>query len=153
METNLTYLGIDPGQKGGIAVISKGRLTAWYGEPNAVKLFEIIKQWQPRAVYMEKAQTMPKQGIISAFTYGVGFGELLGVLQCTETQHYLFHPRIWQSKMFIGTGSHLAPKFRASTVFRRVFPEVAPRIANKVGRLHDGIVDAALICMYGIKHL
>lgn len=145
--------GIDPGKNGAIVVLNKGVYVDHMLNLCATTLYEAIQKYKPYQVFLEKAQTIPKQGIMSAFTYGCGFGEITGVLAVTNTSHIMFHPRIWQAKMFIGVPPHHAPKFKASTVFRRIFPKVVPLIANKSGKLHDGVVDAALIGYYGTKHL
>lgn len=150
----VTYFGIDPGKNGAIAIVSlNGQLVSWTLEPSGKVLYELLCKWKPSAVFIEKAHTMPKQGIVSAFTYGSHFGELIAATEIYGAVHHLVVPRHWQFKMFLGTDSKDAPKYRASQAFKRLFPEIAPEIANRAGRLHEGVVDAALIGLYGAKHL
>lgn len=149
-----TYFGIDPGKSGAIVVLDANeQMLAWNLEPSGKLLYTLMQTWKPRAVYLEKAQTMPKQGIVSAFTYGSGFGELIAAMDIYGVAYHLVPPRHWTMQMHKGTNSCDAPKYRSSTAFRRLFPEVSPQIANKAGRLHEGVVDAALIGLYGVKHL
>lgn len=150
------YLGIDPGQNGAIALIDDDeKLQFYFEKPTGLLLYRVIKDAKPKAVFIEKAQTMPKQGIVSAFNYGAGFGELIAAVNICEVRYYLVAPRRWTNKMLIGTNSFDATKYRSSQAFKRLFPQWAEHKAllNRAGRLHEGVVDAALIGLYGIKHL
>lgn len=150
------HLGIDPGQNGAITAIDvKGNMTAFFEKPSGKLLYEVIKELNPDTVIIEKAQTMPKQGIVSAFNYGAGYGELIAAVNICEVRYYLVSPRRWTSKMLIGTNSFDATKYRSSQAFKRLFPEWAEckGLLNRAGRLHEGVVDAALIGLYGLKHL
>lgn len=150
------YLGIDPGQNGAIVLIDGDeKMIGYFEHTSGQFLYKIIKDVKPRAVFIEKAQTMPKQGIVSAFNYGAGFGELIAAVNICEVRYYLISPRRWTSKMLIGTNSFDATKYRSSQAFKRLFPEWSEHKAllNRAGRLHEGVVDAALIGLYGLKHL
>lgn len=152
----MKYVGIDPGIQGAICVLDeKENLIEYYLNPSGLLLHRILKDVQPRAVFIEKAQTMPKQGIVSAFNYGSGFGELIAAVNIAEIRYYLVSPRRWTSKMLIGTAQHDSTKYRAATAFKRLWPDWAEdkSITNRAGRLHEGVVDAALIGLYGIKNL
>lgn len=148
-----SYIGIDPGKQGAIVVIANEEIVEHYLEPSGTLLWKVIEKYNPRAIYIEKAQTMPRQGIVSAFNYGQHFGELVAAIEISQTRHYQVAPRRWQYNMFIGTKEMDSPKFRAATAFRRIFPDYCQKIENRNGKLHDGVVDAALIALYGTKHL
>jgi hypothetical protein len=148
------YFGIDPGKAGAIVALDHdGQVLSWTLSPSGRLLYTLLETWKPRAVFLEKAQTMPKQGIVSAFTYGCGFGELIAAMEIYGVAYHLVPPRHWTMQMHKGTNSCDAPKYRSSTAFRRLWSDVAPQIANGAGRLHEGVVDAALIALYGVKHL
>ena len=132
------------------------KILAHYLNPSGKSLFDVITEWKPSRVYIEKAQAMSKggkQGASSIFTYGVGFGELLAAIDIAGASSVQVGPRIWQAKMHMGTNSHDAAKYRSMAAYRRLFPEYCEPIVNRVGRLHDGVVDAALICLYGIQNI
>lgn len=150
------YVGIDPGLNGAIAVLNdQEKMVSFFEKPTGLLLYRVLQEVNPRAVFIEKAQTMPKQGIVSAFNYGAGFGELIAAVNICEMRYYLVSPRRWTNKMLIGTNSFDATKYRSSQAFKRLFPEWSEHKAllNRAGRLHEGVVDAALIGLYGIKHL
>lgn len=152
------YLGIDPGLNGAFVVMDASeKILAHYTKPSGKLLYEVLCEWKPHRVYIEKAQAMRRggraQGATSTFSYGRGFGELLAAIDIAEVSSVQVGPLIWQKTMFTGTPIHHAPKFRAATAFRRLFPNHCDNITNRGGRLHDGVVDATLICLYGIQNL
>lgn len=150
------YLGIDPGQNGAIVILDKDEtMINFFEKPSGALLYRLINEVKPRSVFIEKAQTMPKQGIVSAFNYGAGFGELIAAVNICEVRYHLIAPRRWTRQMLLGTNSHDAVKYRSSVAFRRLFPEWGERgeLLNRAGRLHEGVVDAALIGLYGMKFL
>lgn len=151
------FLGIDPGSKGAYVVMNeREKILAHYLNPSGKSLYEVLVEWRPERVYIEKAQAMSKggkQGANSIFTYGKGFGELLAAIDIAEVSSVQIPPRTWQGPMLTGTNTHDSPKFRAAAAYRRLFPEYCELIANRMGRLHDGVVDATLICLYGIQNI
>lgn len=98
--TNKTYIGVDPGQKGGIASIA----------PSAEDPLIFMMPKTPRDVFrtlrhlknsktlavIERSQPMPKQGVVSVFSYGVGYGVLLGCLEALEIPYVEVRPLEWK---------------------------------------------------------
>ena len=147
------YVGIDPGKKGAFAVIdSYGDLIAIEKTVTAHDLTQLLRTYRPRHVFVEKAQAMPGQGVSSMFAYGQGFGELLGVLTATGIAYTLIRPSTWTKPMHQGTAGD-EPKKRSAEAFMRLFPASVEKTRLRSGRLHDGIVDAALIATYGLRHV
>lgn len=147
------YVGIDPGKKGAFAVIDEyGALITVEKKVTAHDLTQLMRTFRPRHVFVEKAQAMPKQGVASTFSYGQGFGELLGVLTATNIAFTLIRPTTWTKLMHQGTAGAETKK-RSAEAFGRLFPAAVEKTRLKSGRLHDGIVDAALIAIYGLRHV
>jgi len=147
------YVGIDPGKKGAFAVIdSYGDLVMVEKSVTAHDLTQLLRTYRPGHVFVEKAQAMPGQGVSSMFAYGQGFGELLGVLTATAIPFTLIRPAHWTKAMHLGTAGD-EPKKRSAEAFARLFPSAVEKTRLKSGRLHDGIVDAALIASYGLRHV
>lgn len=147
------YVGIDPGKKGAFAVIDEyGALITVEKKVTAHDLTQLMRTFRPRHVFVEKAQAMPKQGVASTFSYGQGFGELLGVLTATGIAYTLIRPATWTKLMHQGTAGAETKK-RSAEAFGRLFPTAVEKTRLKSGRLHDGIVDAALIAIYGLRHV
>jgi crossover junction endodeoxyribonuclease RuvC len=75
----MNIIAFDPGQKGGIAFSSDGRIGA-RSMPLAGKVLDlatiaaIIKNAQPELAIIEKVGSMPGQGVASTFTFGTGYG-------------------------------------------------------------------------------
>ena len=83
-------VGIDPGQKGGLAFLS-GRVSA-YPMPLVGKeldistIVELIRlnctfSTDIITAFVEKVHSMPKQGVASSFKFGKSFGCLLGIFR------------------------------------------------------------------------
>lgn len=153
----MIVIGIDPGKKGGIA-----KLRALPVSGYAMSLILNVMPEDPRSfadhlrgdealhVFIEKAQSFPGQGIASAFNYGRHFGELLGILH--NVPHTLVHPKIWTKAMHEGTTKADA-KVRSLEAARRLFPNYDFRATSKCKKPHDGLIDAALIALYGWRKL
>ena len=143
--------GIDPGKSGGIAFIapSTGALAWLLPMPSMVDLARILDDTHPSLVILEKAQSMPKQGIASAFNYGEQFGIIQGFLIALQIPHQLVTPRDWQKEMFKGCKTSDPPKKRALMAVQRIYPQ-ANLLATERSRMpHDGIIDALLIAKWG----
>ena len=55
--------------------------------------------------YVERAQSMPQQGIASAFNYGCCFGTLLGTLAALGIGYQLVPASVWKRKLGLMAGS------------------------------------------------
>ena len=96
------YIGIDPGKNGGITVIDeKGKIEA-YKCPEKVLdmsiLFKIIVgDTAPEDVrlLMERVWARPGNAVRAAFTYGVNYGQWLGIAASHEIKMYTTLPNNW----------------------------------------------------------
>ena len=152
------FIGIDPGKKGGVAVIRDGQLvytepmgTIWDIRDTLVNFkrqedgdgFLVNDTW----AYIEKSQARPGQGVVSMFNYGKGFGEILGILTAIETPYELTRPQQWQKVMIPGSKKGNSKK-DALIKARQLFPQET-FIQKGCRKPHDGIIDAVLIAEYG----
>jgi hypothetical protein len=100
--SNKKYIGIDPGKSGGLVVISES------GEANAYKcpdkifdmavLFRLaIGHTAPNNVnlLMERVWARPGNAVRAAFTYGVNYGQWLGIAASHEIKMYTTLPNAW----------------------------------------------------------
>jgi hypothetical protein len=146
------YVGIDPGKKGAfVAVNGNEQIIAVEKNVTGDDLFTFLSILNPRHVFLEKAQSMPRQGIASAFNYGQGYGELIGVLTARAVPYTLVRPSYWTKALHVGTADG-EPKERSAEAFRRLYPR-EPSALTPRGKLHDGVVDATLIAVYGLRHI
>lgn len=141
--------GIDPGQKGGLAFLDLINETVnILPLPEITLLIDHLEVYEPLIVYLEKAQTMPKQGISSAFNYGDHFGQIQGVLITKMIPYVLVPPGVWTRSIHQGcTGT--SAKDKSLQAARRLFPTANFLPTGKCRKPHDGMVDALLIAEYG----
>lgn len=117
-----TFIGIDPGVSGGIAFI-------WDRGYHAVKMPETPQELahllrseagdgNPRWAYVERVASSPKMGVVSAFTFGRGYGTILGVLAALQIPYDLVTPTVWQKAMGCLTrGDKNVSKGKAAAMF------------------------------------
>ena len=138
-------LGIDPGSKGGLAVLSESGELIGYARMVAIHDFPDLSSI--KKCFIEKCQSRPGQSIQSMFNYGVHFGEILGLLAAHKIPHVLINPRRWQAKI-IGKFNKGESKKAALNKAKQLWPtETFVPVGCK--KPNDGIVDACLIAEYG----
>jgi hypothetical protein len=150
-------LGIDPGLSGALAILDadgnaelladlpviRDRSLAWIDAGTMqMLLVDAIRGRQCRAI-VERVSAMPRQGIASAFTFGVGLGSLLAALQTLRLPIELVTPASWKLAMGLGRDK------RASIdKARLLFPSADLTLAK-----HDGRAEALLLAWYAQRHL
>ena len=76
-------LGIDPGKKGALVVLDfDGKILCCFDIPSTpeklFKLFYLTFSRIPiRSAYIENVHAMPRDGVVSAFSFGKSFGILI----------------------------------------------------------------------------
>jgi hypothetical protein len=100
-------------------------------------------------VFLEHAQSFPKQGIAGTFSYGRGFGSLEGILGTLGVPYTLVRPNIWTKEMYAGLPKEMPPKEKALLTAQRIFPGLDLRANERCRVPHLGIVDGLMIAEYG----
>ena len=104
----MIYIGIDPGQGGGIAWISHDGKTAAakFTEYRIIHdLFAMITTLRtPSRIVIEHVHAMPKQGVSSTFKFGANYGWWKGFLMAFGRQWQDVEPRVWQKHLGCLTG-------------------------------------------------
>ena len=147
----MIFIGIDPGQSGGIAVAKLSGdallLQHWQGFANMTQqdTMELIRRpvWQnlPLHATLEKVHSMPKQGVASSFKFGWHAGFLEGCLVALGIPHILVSPQSWQKTMdCLSRGDKNVTKRAA----QRLFPVTGKPITHATA-------DAILLACYGWK--
>jgi crossover junction endodeoxyribonuclease RuvC len=150
----------DPGLSGGIALIGENGLIM---DPMPIVGGEIdvsgLKRWfaahaeEIEIVLLERAQPMPKQGISSAFNYGRGFGRLEATILSLGLAVEYVQPRQWAKVMHAGLPSDLGTKEKSTLAVATLFPAYDFRATDKSKKPHLGMVEAALLAMYGWRRI
>jgi crossover junction endodeoxyribonuclease RuvC len=157
----MLYVGIDPGQTGGIAALDKHSIPIFVGafRPtkegfDAKQLCDIITDLRVQipnssmiAVAVEHVHAMPKQGVSSTFKFGTNYGKILGVLEAKQLRYELVTPQEWTKHMFAGMGKDMK-KERGRIVAQRLFPDLNLRATERSHTVHSGMADALLIAEY-----
>jgi crossover junction endodeoxyribonuclease RuvC len=143
-------VGIDPGITGGIAALyPDGRIVAHDiptvdGSVDVDALVRRIREHAPRLALIEKAQAMPRQGVVSVFKYGTAFGALCAVTALCEIPTRLVSP--WKWKNHFGLD---ADKEKSRALAIRLWPGCGLFERKK----DHGKAKAALIARYGAEAL
>jgi crossover junction endodeoxyribonuclease RuvC len=144
----MIYVGIDPGLKGGVSFVDNYGSMVSMPMPDFQELKFVLRAWQAdfkiKHIFLEKAQAMPKQGVVSMFNYGCHFGMLQGLILTEGYPLTLVTPQEWQKEMFKGATAKKA-KEKALQIVRRLFPKEQFLGSIRAKRSHDGMIDSVLI--------
>lgn len=139
-------VGIDPGLAGALVFIDlQGAIVEVEDMPvigkkdvNAHMIANLVRGYGPvTTAVVEKAQSMPGQGVSSVFNYGTGYGKILGVLAALEIPIVSITPSVWKKPWHLGTDKSLS---------RRRATDRWPEWADSFKRAKDdGRAEAALM--------
>ena len=136
----MVYIGIDPGAKGSMCLISNGKVLFKDFDlkdySNTLKAFLDTNDTE-LMVAIEKVHAMPGQGVSSSFSFGQRLGELEGMLTALQIPYELVAPKDWQKACGIPAKSD---KKGIASVIQKLYP-TAELYGNK-GGLRDGRSDA-----------
>lgn len=151
----MKMLGIDPGHKGSLVLLNeRGTVLARHRMPtfkynlrsgktrtavDAVKLTAIIKSMAPDEAWIENVHSQPKDGHVGAFTFGRGFGTLIGVFAALGISARFIEPATWKAAMKV-----TANKGTSTRRAKQLFPG-----AEKMLTTADDC-EAAMIGLYGL---
>lgn len=151
-------VGIDPGLKGGIAILSDTDSPAVIPMPVAGKEIDVhyIKGWLgglagfPVYVWIEKVHSMPQQGVASTFNFAMNYGVVIGAVQSLGYPLQLVAPQTWKKVILKDTDRSKAAAI--AYVLRR-FPDVNLYETPRSRTLHDGMAESVCIAEYGLLQL
>jgi crossover junction endodeoxyribonuclease RuvC len=159
--------GIDPGLDGGVAVLNEtGDTLETAALPtmgddtgrviDCAQLARWLRDRDVTEVIIERAQAMRKpggkpQGVGSVFRYGVGYGQLLGLLQGMLLPYTTVSPLVWKRHYSL-LNNKRAGIFIAKDDSRRKAIELFPQHADQF-KLKKDIhrAEAALLARYHIE--
>jgi crossover junction endodeoxyribonuclease RuvC len=155
-QTETLFCGIDPGLKGGIVFLAdSGKIfykfpmladTGAIAEFFTKFTYTHLERYKLR-FFLEKAQAMPNQGVVSMFNYGSHFGSLVGILSTLGAVYTLVPPQTWTSKLH--TGYDGSSKEKSLKLAKDIFPGEEFLISERSKKPHEGLIDAALIAEFG----
>jgi Holliday junction resolvasome RuvABC endonuclease subunit len=118
----MIYIGIDPGVGGGLAAIdSTSAVHSAIAMPETERdVLDWISRWNatPALAVLERVRSSPQMGVVSAFTFGRGYGALRMALTAARIPFDEVLPRTWQTLLFCLTkGDKNVTKLRAQALF------------------------------------
>lgn len=154
----MIIMGIDPGLSGGIVILHThtGQLLTFtmpikqHSKKRSIEpegVIDIIDMFKPDVAILEEVHAMPGQGVTSMFTFGLGYGLLIGILKAKNIKSYLVSPRVWQKMVSLGRGYE-----EAVDQIKQLFPDVSFKMP-RAKKDHDGLLDAACLAWYGASLL
>ncbi len=159
------YMGIDPGQEGGIAVlrVQHGSFPLPFEIDGGWSVLSLLNKteheialWLEQMLVLtrggqlikgaiESVHSMPKQGVASSFKFGLGYGFLRGLLVAHSIPFENPTPQRWQKDMGCLTRGD---KKISRVAAQRRFPPYTSIINNQTA---DAMLIAAWRCLYGEK--
>ena len=151
----MIYIGVDPGAKGGYAVIAKtetGQAVFAYPWDDSFFAMEMVSLMQMKehgiVAAVEKVGARPGQGTVSMFNFGKSAGYIEGVLSALRIPYQLIPPAKWKKEF-----SLIGKDKQASIVTcRKLFPELDLKRTERCRTDSDGKAEATLLAEYARRH-
>lgn len=156
----ITYcVGIDPGKKGGIGlIVNNDGVRTYAASPysdDALKrtlltLSDVINYVPDAQVVacVEQVNAMPKQGVVSVFTFGKSAGFIEGALYVLSIPYQLVRPQVWKKEFGLNSN-----KQGSIEVCQKLFPTVSLLATTRSRVPHDGMAEALLMAEYASRRL
>lgn len=96
-------------------------------------------------VVIERQQAMPKQGVTSTFSIGMGYGLWLGLIAGLQLPYRVVQAQAWKKALMAGE-----PRTKQASVgvALRLYPRLRGSLVGPKGGLKDGRADALLLAHY-----
>ena len=156
------YIGIDPGKQGAIAAIAEDKIFFYpmpltgkgkAGKVCGAALRDILFRLPSgnKFIAIERAQAMRKkgatQGVTSSFSFGMGYGIILGVVECLGLPHILVIPQSWK-KAILSELSWKGNKKASIEYCQRRWPDAVLRRTERCTTDDDGYADALCLAEF-----
>ena len=152
------FLGIDPGLKGGIAVVADRQEWACPAPTtrdaggkvqfDRERMVATLRAFPITFAAIELVDAAPmrgqRQGTTSMFRFGSGFGLWLGILEAIGIPYVEVGPKVWKKAVLKGMGRDKTAAIEYVRRFRTGVSLRPPR--SRVD--HDGIADATCLAEY-----
>lgn len=146
-------IGIDPGKNGGVAMSVAGDVTVHRLPSAPGALTTMLRCWKlayPDIVcYVERISSSPQMGVVSAFTFGQGYGQILEATHGLDIRTWRVEPKAWQKRFDIKYDKGMTSTQKKNVTKAKAI-EYFPKIHERVGITH-WMADALLMMRYGVE--
>ena len=143
-----TYIGIDPGAKGALALLRDGETEVVSYDPDRyIAALGRLKSAESVAC-VEKVGAMPGQGVTSMFSFGKNAGFIEGILQTYGIPYQLVPPQTWKKEFQLHKS-----KQDSISVCKKLFPNANLLPTEKCRKENDGMAEALLLALYARRKL
>lgn len=143
-----TYIGIDPGAKGALALLRDGETEVVSYDPERyIAALGRLKSAESVAC-VEKVGAMPGQGVTSMFSFGKNAGFIEGILQTYGIPYQLVPPQTWKKEFQLHKS-----KQDSVSVCKKLFPNANLLPTEKCRKENDGMAEALLLALYARRKL
>jgi len=164
----MTFIGIDPGKDGGVAMLTTGVL--WVHDTPTIKagkghryntaaMADLLRaEREDCFAVLEMARAMPGQSSKTTAIQFHGIGLWEGILVALQIPHVIITPQQWRKLLIGGSpGAGIADKTARTKALKassfecaaRLWPAQAREFCGPKGGVKDGRVEAALLAEYG----
>lgn len=145
---NKIFIGIDPGKKGGFALIDGDNIEVFVWDDQA--FVDKMNSLVPEACVccVEKVGVHTGEGGLGAFSFGKSAGFIEGVLQANKISYQLVIPQTWKKEFGLS-----GKKESSIEVCRRLFPAVSLFPTSRHKKPHDGIAEALLMAEFAKRRM
>lgn len=144
-------IGIDPGKKGGYAVLIDGKVwvaKAW-DDDEFVDCMRQVSQMNTMArAAVEKVGAVKGNGVTSMFSFGKSAGFIEGVMRAFDIPYQLVPPTVWKKEFSLTSDKALSIE-----VCKRLFPEINLFPTERCRKESDGISESALLAEFARRKL
>lgn len=132
---NEVFIAIDPGKNGGVAWRNPEGVDTAAMPETPFELTRLLRRITLLAgsvdCVLERVHAMPRDGGVSAFTFGENYGRIQGVLAACEIPYRFTNPQAWQKKVG-ALPKDKAERKRAIKAFaQQRFPHLGGKITLK----------------------
>ena len=153
MICRLFFLGVDPGLKGGFALLSDaepGKILI-LDDFDKVRFLDMLSflshEQQVTRCCLEKVGARPGQGVTSMFHFGENYGWLKGAMDMAEISFQEIQPQRWKREFSLGSD-----KKQSVEVARQLYPQ-AELIPKGCRVPKDGRAEALLMATFAWRKL
>ncbi len=146
----MTYIGIDPGRSGALAVLDGDKVCLIaFDEAEYISTLRAAVNTPGGCICcLEHVHSMPKQGVASSFNFGMNFGWIQGTLQALGVRYELVQPQKWKKEFSV-----TKDKNTSIEVCKKLFPTANLKRTENSKKDDDGFAEALLMAEYARRRL